>query len=500
MFHMSAILPAASVALRRRRRVPLDDRTSSPAPALAHDRRASGATWLSPTFPTVTQALLDHPGSGRATCRRIARCINTSRRRTRCARCRRDAARRSRSAPTAAPSAAGSSRSTSRPTTPEQRATTCGRAVRRASRCGSSTPRPGATCAPGERGEIVVRGLRPVRGLPQRPGADRGAHRRRRLVPHRRPRRARRRTAASPSSGAPRTCSRSAARTSPRVEIESLPRAPIPAVRARRRSSASPTRGTSRSPPPSSSSRPGATATAEELIAHCRGQVASFKVPRHVRFVDRVADVGDEDPEVPAARAARRGARGRAHGRGARVMAAQPLEGMAGLVTGAGRGIGLAIAERLAAQGAQVCVADVDPAPAEEAAARIGGTAMAVAGDVADADDCERMVRAGGGALRRPAHPRQQRRPDPRRDGPQDERRRLGRVDDVVLRGTFNCVRAAAPWLRVEGCDAQPRRSSTSPRSIGIYGSRRQPELLGGEGGRGRADEARSRASGRAPA
>ena len=31
--------------------------------------------------------------------------------------------------------------------------------------------------------------------------------------------------------------------------------------------------------------QPGASATAEELIAHCRAEIASFKVPRHVRFV-----------------------------------------------------------------------------------------------------------------------------------------------------------------------------------------------------------------------
>ena len=32
--------------------------------------------------------------------------------------------------------------------------------------------------------------------------------------------------------------------------------------------------------------KPGATATADELIDFCRGRIASFKVPRHVRFVD----------------------------------------------------------------------------------------------------------------------------------------------------------------------------------------------------------------------
>jgi acyl-CoA synthetase (AMP-forming)/AMP-acid ligase II len=30
---------------------------------------------------------------------------------------------------------------------------------------------------------------------------------------------------------------------------------------------------------------PGASATAEELVAHCRQEIASFKVPRHIRFV-----------------------------------------------------------------------------------------------------------------------------------------------------------------------------------------------------------------------
>jgi fatty-acyl-CoA synthase len=32
--------------------------------------------------------------------------------------------------------------------------------------------------------------------------------------------------------------------------------------------------------------RPGHTATEEDLVAHCRGSIASFKVPRYVRFVD----------------------------------------------------------------------------------------------------------------------------------------------------------------------------------------------------------------------
>ena len=31
---------------------------------------------------------------------------------------------------------------------------------------------------------------------------------------------------------------------------------------------------------------PGQSASEEQLIAHCKGRIASFKVPRHVRFVD----------------------------------------------------------------------------------------------------------------------------------------------------------------------------------------------------------------------
>lgn len=32
--------------------------------------------------------------------------------------------------------------------------------------------------------------------------------------------------------------------------------------------------------------KPGTSATEEELIDYCRGKIASFKVPRYVRFVE----------------------------------------------------------------------------------------------------------------------------------------------------------------------------------------------------------------------
>jgi 2-dehydro-3-deoxy-L-rhamnonate dehydrogenase (NAD+) len=52
------------------------------------------------------------------------------------------------------------------------------------------------------------------------------------------------------------------------------------------------------------------------------------------------------------------------------------------LVTGAARGIGFAIASRLAADGARVAVLDLDAAAAEAAAKKIGGAALWLAADV----------------------------------------------------------------------------------------------------------------------
>jgi NAD(P)-dependent dehydrogenase (short-subunit alcohol dehydrogenase family) len=68
----------------------------------------------------------------------------------------------------------------------------------------------------------------------------------------------------------------------------------------------------------------------------------------------------------------------------------------AALVTGAGSGIGRAVAERYALGGARVVVADIDPAGGEETVARIraaGGQAAFCLTDVADAAACEQMVR-----------------------------------------------------------------------------------------------------------
>ena len=124
------------------------------------------------------------------------------------------------------------------------------------------------------------------------------------------------------------------------------------------------------------------------------------------------------------------------------------------LVTGAGAGIGRAIALRLAAEGATVLSADIDPAAAARTAQLVqqaGGTAQSFEVDIASTDSItalaatvrERHLKLDGlvnnagvnGGL-------------PLLEVTPEE---WDRVNDVNARGTFFCLQAFARWMRETG-------------------------------------------------
>lgn len=62
------------------------------------------------------------------------------------------------------------------------------------------------------------------------------------------------------------------------------------------------------------------------------------------------------------------------------------------LITGAGQGIGAAVARRLSAEGAMVGLSDVAPGPVEALAAELGARAMAITLDVTDAQGWDHVI------------------------------------------------------------------------------------------------------------
>jgi NAD(P)-dependent dehydrogenase (short-subunit alcohol dehydrogenase family) len=128
--------------------------------------------------------------------------------------------------------------------------------------------------------------------------------------------------------------------------------------------------------------------------------------------------------------------------------------GRVAIITGAGQGIGRAVAERFAADGASVVIADLNAAAGDAAAASIessGGVARAVRADVTDPVDAARIAGAATDAFGRidvlvnnAGILRSTRAADV-----DAEEWRL--VIDANLTGAFLCARAAYPALRASG-------------------------------------------------
>jgi NAD(P)-dependent dehydrogenase (short-subunit alcohol dehydrogenase family) len=150
-----------------------------------------------------------------------------------------------------------------------------------------------------------------------------------------------------------------------------------------------------------------------------------------------------------------------------------PLSDKTALITGAGQGMGLAVARKLASLGARIAINDVDPARARNAVQILesdDATAIAVPADITSGSEVSQMIDStvetlGGlhilinnaGILY----------PTSVAEMPEDE---WDRVIEVNLKGTFLCAQAALPPMKVAGWGRIVNFSSTAGKNVSTVG------------------------------
>lgn len=149
------------------------------------------------------------------------------------------------------------------------------------------------------------------------------------------------------------------------------------------------------------------------------------------------------------------------------------LEKKVAVVTGAGRGIGKAIATKLAEEGARVVISDVDLAFAESLAEKLkvmGREALAIKADVSNWPEVESMFEQAGrrfGGVDILVN-----NAGIRRDAPfhKISEKDWDSAIAVQLKGSFNCARAAQKYMVRQNYGKIVNLSSPVPASLGNQG------------------------------